>query len=116
MSSKNLKLNKEFYFKDKSNQEIINEINEKYQVTAHFQKEIIDRIYVRYPIIPREEIETIVSGILKTIRDCLISGDIITIKGLFLDARIDFSVMKNNYGTVCKTLVKVKTPPAMRTK
>lgn len=114
-NQKKKKLTTNFYFKDKTHEEIIKELDEKFPIyRSSNQKDLIDRIHTKYPVISKEEIKTVVLGIMQCIRDCLISGDIITISNLFLDAKIDFTYTDNYYGVLSNLKVKIITPSGLR--
>jgi hypothetical protein len=82
MQSKSLpKANRRpFYFRDVSNQELADQLEFDYPIKLK-SSDIVDRIYVRYPLLPKYEIALIVMACFNVWRARLVLGDLINIRG-----------------------------------
>lgn len=75
---------------------------------------IIDRVYLRYPILKKQEIILIVKSFFESIRYILINGDSISISNLFTNMRLyHFSKIQKNK---LLRIVKVKLSTAKKMK
>lgn len=55
----------------------------KLPISLKYIQHIIDKISIRYPLIDKTEITVIIKTLLETMRDILLAGDRITVRGLF---------------------------------
>lgn len=111
---KQKKLNQEFHYRDKSPQEMIDQLNEEFPVSLKHNEGLVDRVCARYPFINKSEVSLIVNAVFSSFRDLLVLGKILNFNTLFFDAKLFFSTVKKKIFPALR--VQVSTPPKLKKK
>lgn len=105
---------KPFFFKDKTHQQIIDDINEDMPVKLKYNEDLINRISARYPLITKSQISIIVEVVFRSFRELLVSGNILNFHNLFFNVKLYFyNYTKRGY-KFPRLKVKATTPPKLR--
>lgn len=62
--------------------DIIKQLREAHPLSLRYNEDLIDRVYKRYPAIPKYKIAMIVKSFFEVLRGLFMMGDSITIQGL----------------------------------
>jgi len=111
---KNKKLVKQFFFKDLSKEELRDIINTNHPINIRKLEPIINRIYIKYPLIDKSEIGLIVKAVFESLRDFLVMGYVINFNKFIFDMKLYFftHVIGNKINPALR--VKLKNPPKIR--
>jgi len=108
------KTTKPFYFKDKTHQEVVEEINKELPINLKYNEDLVDRVHARYPLISKSEIAIIIKLIFENFRELLILGNILNFHNLFFNTKLYFFDYKKNGYRFPYVRVKITTPPKLR--
>lgn len=111
---KKVKKVKPFSFKELSNQEMSNLLDEDLPINLKYNEDLVNRVYDRYPIIKKYEIALIIKSIFQSIRELLVLGKILNFHNLFFDTKLLFFEHKENGKIYPSLKVQISTPPTMR--
>jgi hypothetical protein len=103
-----------FYFKDMTNQQMVDHLNEKYPISLKHNEDLINRINARYPILSKSEIGIIVKTIFGSFRDLLVLGKILNFNSLFFDTKLYFFGYRRDGHILPSLKVRISTPPKLR--
>lgn len=110
---KKVKTVKQFFFKNKTHDEMVEIINKDLPIKIE-NTDLIDRIYVRYPLIDKIKISFIVKSVFQSMRELLILGKILNFNNLFFDTKLHFFDYRRNGHILPALKVKISTPPPLR--
>jgi len=105
---------KPFYFKHLSDKELIDILNKELPINLKNHSDLIDRIYIKYPLVSKTEISTIIISIFQSIRELLVLGKILNFNNIFFDTKLHFFDHTKNNITFPALKVKISTPPPLR--
>jgi hypothetical protein len=112
MTNKNL-TNKPFSFVNRSNQEMADEVDNRYPVRLVRNQDLVERVYQRYQVLSKADVALIVKAVFSGIRELLILGKVLNFNGLFADAKMKFWT-RTTGEILCG--IRVATPKKMRKK
>lgn len=103
-----------FYFQYTTHQDVIDHINEYYPISLKYNKDLVERIHQRYPLISKAETGVIVKTIFGSIRELLLLGKILNFNKLFFDTKLLVFAHRRK-GVIFPALkVHISTPPYLR--
>jgi hypothetical protein len=105
---------KPFYFKEITNQELVELLNREYPIKIQNNEDLIDRIHARYPLINKTEISIIVRAVFQSFRDLLVLGKVLSFNNLFFDAKLHFFDYCYHGRILPSLKVRISTPPKLR--
>ena len=108
------KIVKPFFFKDMDHEQLAETLNNEYPINLKHNSDLIDRIYLRYPLISKPEIAIIVTAVFKSFRELLVLGNILNFNNLFFDTKLFFFDYKRDGHILPSLKVKITTPPPIR--
>lgn len=108
------KIVKPFYFKDLSNQQVCDLLNERYPVNIKYNESLVDRVYERYPLISKREVSIIIKSVFQSFRNLLILGKVLNFNNLFFDTKLHFFDYRKGDRILPSLKVKISTPPPLR--
>lgn len=92
----------DYHFKDKTKEEIVEEINKDYPMNLNFNKDYVDRIYDKYPYASKVEIAQIVLATFYCFRELLILGKTINLRHIFPKTKMLFALVHLPYNAKVK--------------
>ena len=105
---------KPFFFKDKSHQQVIDELNKSLPIRLKYNEDLINKVHARYPLINKTEISIIITNIFQSFRDLLFSGNILNFHNLFFNVKLHFYDYTSSGRKLSRLKVKTTTPPSLR--
>jgi hypothetical protein len=105
------KKRKPFVFRDKTNKEVSDLINEKYPISIRHIERIINSIHIKYPIASKTEISIVVKTFFEIIRENIILCNFISLFPIINNLRLTFFKKSNGY---IVTKIKAITAKEMR--
>ncbi len=108
------KIVKPFHFKGLSHQEMVDLLNEENPVNIKYNEALVNRVYARYPLIPKAEVSLIIKSIFQSMRDLLILGKVLNFNNLFFDTKLHFFDYHKEGHILPALKVKISTPPPLR--
>jgi hypothetical protein len=103
-----------FSFKEKTKQQMVDYLNDRYPISIKHNEDLVNRVHARYPLLNRSEVAIVIRTIFVSIRDLLVLGNILNFNGLFFDAKLHFFPQRVNGQTYPALKVHVSTPPPLR--
>ena len=103
-----------FYFKDLSDQQVVDYLNEKYPISLKYNQDLVERVYQRYPLIDKSEVGIIVKAVFSSFRDLMILGKVLNFNGLFFDTKLHFFNHRRDGRILPSLKVRIGTPPPLR--
>lgn len=103
-----------FYFKDKTHQEVVDELNEDMPINIKYNEDLVNRIHARYPLVKKSEISLVVKGFFQSMRDLLVLGNILNFHNLFFDTKLNIIDYRRDGYKFPYLKVKITTPPKLR--
>lgn len=103
-----------FFFKDQSHQQVIDYLNIEYPISLKYNKDLVERVYQRYPLINKSEVGIIVKAIFSSFRDFLILGRVLNFNNLFFDTKLFFFQHRREGRILPSLKVHISTPPPLR--
>ena len=108
------KLAKPFFFKDKTHQKVLDEVNNELPINLKYNGDLIDRIYSKYPYLEKTEISKIVMAVFQSMRDFMVLGKVLNFNNLFFDVKLHFFTHRRKGHILPALKVKISTPPPLR--
>lgn len=105
-----------FVFKDKSHQQMVDDLNINYPISLKYNEDLINKIHARYPILDKSEVGIIVKAIFSSFRDLLVLGKVLNFNNLFFDTKLHFFDHRRNGRILPSLKVRLSTPPKLRKK
>jgi hypothetical protein len=105
-----------FYFRDRSHQQIIDHLNINYPISLKHNKDLVERVYQRYPFINKSEVAVIVKAVFGSFRDLLLLGKVLNFNNLFFDCKFLFFKHRRDGRILPSLKVHITTPPPLRKK
>jgi hypothetical protein len=103
-----------FYFKDMTNQQMVDHLNDNYPISLRHNEDLVNRVYARYPILDKSEVGIIVKAVFASFRDLLILGKILNFNSLFFDTKLHFFDHRRDGRILPSLKVRMSTPPKLR--
>lgn len=103
-----------FSFKDKTHQQMVDELNNKYPISLKYNEDLVNRVHDRYPLLDKSEVGIIIKAIFASFRDLLVLGKVLNFNGLFFDAKLHFFEYRHKGRILPSLRVRVTTPPKLR--
>ena len=103
-----------FAFKDMTNQQMVDELNEKYPISLKNNEELVNRVYDRYPLLDKSEVGIIIKAVFSSFRDLLILGKVLNFNNLFFDTKLHFFDHRRDGRILPSLKVRMSTPPKLR--
>ena|ERR1700722_4574545 len=113
---KKMKTVSPFRFLDKTKQEMVDIVNKNMRITLKYNKDLVNRVHKRYPLLNEEQIGVIIRNIFTAMRDLLILGKILNFMSFMFDVKLLFFTHKRDGDIFPGCKVSIKTPPPMRKK
>jgi hypothetical protein len=113
---KKAKYVKPFYFKHKTHQQVLDEVNSQLPINLKYNGDIIDRIHTKYPLVEKSDISKIVIAVFQSMRDFMVLGKVLNFNNLFFDAKLHFFTHRRNGHILPALKAKISTPPLLRKK
>ena len=79
-----------FWFDGYTRQEMVDRLNLENPISLRKNKDLVERVCARYPLLPKAEVANTIRQIFQALRDLLILGKIINSKPLFWHMRLLF--------------------------
>jgi hypothetical protein len=113
---KRSKTRRDFFFKDLTHEQVMDQLNTEYPVSLKYNEDLIDRVCAKYPLIDKIEASIVVKGIFQSMRDFLILGKVINLNSVFYDFKFQiFKYVKD--GLLLPSLrAHISTPKTLRKK
>jgi hypothetical protein len=105
---------KPFSFKDTTNQQMVDQVNDQYPISLKYNEDLVNRVSARYTLIDKSEVAVIIKATLQSFRDLLILGKVLNFNNLFFDAKLHFFDYRKNGHILPSLKVKISTPPKLR--
>jgi hypothetical protein len=105
---------KPFFFKDRSHQEMVDQLNSDSPINLQYNEDLVNRVYARYPLISKAEVAQVITAVFQSMRDLLILGKVLNFNNLFFDTKLHFFDYRKGGHILPSLKVKVSTPPPMR--
>jgi hypothetical protein len=103
-----------FYFRDQSHQQVVDHLNINLPISLKHNKDLVERIHQRYPLIDKSEVAIIVKAVFSSFRDLLILGKILNFNNLFFDTKLLFFKHRRDGRILPSLKVHITTPPPLR--
>ena len=103
-----------FYFRDHSHQQMIDHLNIDKPISLKYNKDLVERVHQRYPLIDKAEVGIIVKAVFGSFRDLLILGKILNFNNLFFDCKLLFFKHRRDGRILPSLKVQIATPPPLR--
>ena len=103
-----------FWFKGMTHQQMVNILNEEYPVNLKYNEDLVNRVYLRYPMLDRTSISIIIKAVFQSLRDLMVLGSILNFHKLFFDCKLHFFDYRKNGHILPSLKVKISTPPNLR--
>jgi len=111
---KKQKIVRPYYFKDMTNEDVLNILNTENIVNIKYNEDLVNRVYSRYPLISKTEVSIIVKAVFQSFRDLLVLGKVLNFNKLFFDAKLHFFDYRKNGRILPSLKVKISTPPTIK--
>jgi len=105
---------KPFYFSDQTNQQVVDQLNIDYPISLKYNKDLVERVYQRYPLINKSEVGIIVKAVFSSFRDLLILGKVLNFNNLFFDTKLLIFGHRRDGHILPALKVHISTPPPLR--
>jgi hypothetical protein len=103
-----------FYFQDQSHQQVVDYLNTEHPISLKYNKDLVERVYQRYPLIDKSEVGIIVKAVFSSFRDLLILGKVLNFNNLFFDTKLKFFQHRRGGRILPSLKVHISTPPPLR--
>lgn len=103
-----------FSFRDLTNSEMVDLLNIENPINLKYNEELVNRVYARYPLIPKSEVAQVITAIFQSIRDLLVLGKVLNFNNLFFDTKLHFFDYRKGSHILPSLKVKISTPPPLR--
>lgn len=105
---------KPFFFKDLTHQQMVELLDHERPLNIKYNEDLVNRVYARYPLIPKSEVSLIVKTIFRSIRELMVLGKVLNFNNLFFDTKLHFFDYCKNGHILPSLKVKISTPPPLR--
>lgn len=105
---------KPFFFKDKTHQEVVNQLNKELPINIKYNEDLVDRVHAKYPFLSKAEISVITKAVFQSFRDLLVLGNILNFHKLFFNAKLYFYDYTHKGVRIPRVKLKLTTPPKLR--
>lgn len=104
-----------FWFKDQTNKQVADGLNRNHPITIAHNKDLLDRVHARYPLLERKQVAYIIKNVFTSFRELLIMGKILHVLEIGRDWRMTFTLLHRKAGVILsKVKIKITTPLTMR--
>jgi|SRR5690606_2133301 len=106
---------KVFSYKDRTHEDVANEVDEKREISLKYNSRLVDRISKRYPFIPKSDIAVIVKECFSLLRSLIIQNNVIYLSTLFPKIYLFVSrKFQKNMGHHSAIKINIKTPKKVK--
>lgn len=105
---------KPFYFKDKTHQQVLDEVNRDLPISLKYNSDLINRIHDKNPLIEKSDISKIVIAVFQSMRDLMVLGKVLNFNNLFFDTKLHFFSHERSGHILPALKAKISTPPPLR--
>lgn len=105
-----------FSFKNKTHQQMVDELNNDYPISLRNNEDLVNRVYARYPFLDKSEVGIIVKAVFASFRDLLVLGKILNFNNLFFNTKLHFFDFRRNGHILQALKIRISTPPKLRKK
>ena len=105
-----------FEFKSMTKEKMVQCLDQTLPISLKNNEELIDRVYIRYPLLSKAEIATIVKAIFCSIREFMLLGYVQNYFGLLVDFKLRFFAIPRDGIILPAVKVTVTTPPNFKGK
>lgn len=103
-----------FHFKDMTNQQMVDHLNENYAISLKNNEDLVNRVHARYPVLDKSEVGIIIKAVFGSFRDLLVLGKILNFNSLFFNTKLHFFDHRRNGRILPSLKVRISTPPKLR--
>ena len=103
-----------FQFKDMTNQQMVDYLNENHPISLKYNEDLVNRIHARYPVLDKSEVGIVVKAVFGSFRDLLVLGKILNFNSLFFDTKLHFFTHRRDGRILPSLKVRISTPPKLR--
>lgn len=103
-----------FAFKDRTNQEMVDELNAEYPISLKHNEDLVTRVHARYPLLDKSEVGIIIKAVFSSFRDLLVLGKVLNFNNLFFDTKLHFFEHRRAGRILPSLKVRISTPPKLR--
>jgi hypothetical protein len=103
-----------FSFKDRTNQQMVDELNANYPISLKHNEDLVTRVHARYPLLDKSEVGIIIKAVFASFRDLLVLGKILNFNNLFFDTKLHFFDHRRGGRILPSLKVRISTPPKLR--
>lgn len=103
-----------FAFKDRSNQEMVDELNAEYPISLKHNEDLVTRVHNRYPLLDKSEVGIIIKAVFSSFRDLLVLGKVLNFNNLFFDTKLLIFAHRRSGAIFPAIKVQMSTPPRLR--
>jgi len=103
-----------FSFKEQTNQQMVDELNDIYPISLKHNEDLVNRVYARYPLLNKSEVGLIIKAVFASFRDLLVLGKILNFHSLFFDTKLHFFDHRRDGHILPSLKVRISTPPKLR--
>lgn len=103
-------------FKDMNVEQFIKELNREFPIHLEYQKDLIDRVHARYPVLERSQIAYLIKNIFIVIRELLLRGKVLQLREIFNNTRLEVITNEKvgHLGSNHAVRLTAKTPPHLK--
>lgn len=105
---------KPFHFKNLTHQQVVDILNEEVPLNIKYNEDLVNRVYAKYPLIPKSEISLIIKAVFQSLRELLVLGKVLNFNNLFFNAKLHFFDYRKDGHILPSLKVKISTPPIVR--
>jgi hypothetical protein len=103
-----------FSFKDMTNQQMVDSLNENYPISLKNNEDLVSRVHARYPLLDKSEVGIIIKAVFSSFRDLLVLGKVLNFNTLFFDTKLHFFEHRRDGRILPSLKVRMSTPPKLR--
>lgn len=103
-----------FSFKEKTNQQMVDYLNDNYPISLKHNEDLVNRVHARYPMLDKSEVGIIIKAVFASFRDLLILGKVLNFNNLFFDTKLHFFEHRRGGRILPSLKVRISTPPKLR--
>lgn len=103
-----------FAFKEQTNQQMVDELNDIYPISLKHNEDLVNRVHAKYPLLDKSEVGIIIKAVFASFRDLLVLGKVLNFNNLFFDTKLHFFDHRRDGHILPSLKVRISTPPKLR--
>ena len=103
-----------FFFKEQSNQQMVDDLNDHYPISLKHNEDLVNRVHARYPLLDKSQVSFIIKAVFASWRDLLVLGKVLNFNNLFFDTKLHFFTYRRDGRILPSLKVRISTPPKLR--